>query len=93
LHPRHSFLLYSLSQEERPQVMDYDQSRPAQSTLPKRHPNPEDAWGYDAFDAAINRIRIENKTSTYEIDRGLRAFARRSHLNQLRDLLLYITRL
>jgi hypothetical protein len=90
--PRHSFSSYSSSQEERPQVMDHDQSRPAQSTPPKRHPNPEDAWGYDAFDAAMNRTRMENEASACEIDRGLRAFAGRSHPNQLRDLLLYITR-
>ena len=89
--PRHSFSSYSSSQEERPQVMDHDQSRPAQSTPPKRH-RPNDAWGYDAFDAAMNRTRMENEASACEIDRGLRAFAGRSHPNQLRDLLLYITR-
>jgi hypothetical protein len=72
--------------------MDHDQSRPAQSTPPKRHPIPEDAWGYDEFDAAMSRTRMENEASAREIDRGLREFARQSHPNQLRDLLLYITR-
>jgi hypothetical protein len=35
---------------------------------------------------------MENEASACEIDQGLRAFAERSHPNQLRDLLLYITR-